>query len=136
MSFLKKYYISIEMKKDKTKIKFKKHIFFIRIPMKLVESRTTLLSNELKRHLFNLFASWSGPTSKLLGYSHAGFSGTSNSVTASSVGTSSNSNNLGISGTAASGTHVSLGNISIEEEKLQFGALQVSESLIIIIFII
>lgn len=96
--------------------------------MKLVESRTTLLSNDLKRHLFNLFASWSGPTSKLLGYSH-GFSGTSNSVTISTAGTNSNSNNLGIGGTTASGTHVSLGNFSIEEEKLQFSALQVSESL-------
>lgn len=94
--------------------------------MKSVENRTTLLSSDLKRHLFNLFASWSGPTSKLLGYSHAGFSGTSNSVISSTAGTNSNSNNLGIGGTTASGMHVSLGNLSIEEEKLQFSALQVS----------
>lgn len=93
----------------------------------LVESRATLLSNELKRHLFNLFASWSGPSAKPLGVSHAGFSGISSNGGASTAGASSNNNSLGISGTIANGACTSLGSISIEEEKLQFGALQVSQ---------
>lgn len=88
-----------------------------------MESRATLLSNELKRHLFNLFASWSGQP---LGVSHAGFSGTTSNGGTNAAGASSNNNSLGISGTIASGTSTSLGSISIEEEKLQFSALQVS----------
>lgn len=92
-----------------------------------VESRTTLLSNELKRHLFNLFASWSGPTAKPLGFSHAGFGGSSSNGATSTACASSNNSSLGISGTNASGTSASLGNISLEEEKLQFSALQVSQ---------
>lgn len=91
-----------------------------------MESRATLLSNELKRHLFNLFASWSGPSAKPLGVSHAGFSGTSSNGGTNAAGAGSNNNSLGISGTIASGTSTSLGSISIEEEKLQFSALQVS----------
>lgn len=92
-----------------------------------MESRTTLLSNDLKRHLFNLFASWSGPTAKPLGFSHAGFGGTSSNGATSAAGANNSSNSLGISGTIASGTSISLGSISVEEEKLQFSALQVSQ---------
>lgn len=95
----------------------------------LVESRTTLLSNELKRHLFNLFASWSGPTAKPLGFLHAGFGGTSSNGTSSTACASINNSSLGISGTNVSGTSISLGNTSVEEEKLQFSALQVSQCL-------
>lgn len=90
-----------------------------------MDSRTTLLSNDLKRHLFNLFASWSGPTAKLLGFSHVGFTGINSNTSTGTVGTGGNNNSLGI-GTTTSGTNTSLGNISIEEEKLQFSALQVS----------
>lgn len=89
----------------------------------LVESRATLLSNDLKRHLFNLFASWSGPSAKPLGFPHGGFGGTSSNGATSTAGGNSS---LGISGTIASGTSTSLGSISVEEEKLQFSALQVS----------
>ena len=56
-----------------------------------VETCNTLLSRDLKRNLFNLFASWSGQYSKPLGIS---------------------SNIIAIS-------------VNMEEEKLQFGALQV-----------
>lgn len=89
-----------------------------------MESRATLLSNDLKRHLFNLFASWSGQTSKPLGFSHTGLTGTNTSSGATNTTNTNNSNSLGI-GTTASGTNTSLGSIQIEEEKLQFSALQV-----------
>lgn len=91
----------------------------------LVESRTTLLSNELKRHLFNLFASWSGPSAKPLGFSHAGIGGT-NCNGATGTACASNNNSLGPSGANASGISINTGHISVEEEKLQFSALQVS----------
>lgn len=90
-----------------------------------VESRATLLSNDLKQHLFNLFASWSGPTAKLLVFSHSGLSGVGASYAIGITTTNSSSNNIGIGGTTASGTNTSIGSISVEEEKLQFGALQV-----------
>lgn len=90
-----------------------------------VESRTTLLSNDLKRHLFNLFASWSGPTAKPLGFSHAGYAGTMASGALSGTAGTNLTNSIGI-GTTASGTNISLGSIPVEEEKLQFSALQVS----------
>lgn len=93
-----------------------------------MESRTTLLSNDLKRHLFNLFASWSGPTAKPLGFPHAGgISGSNSNGATSTAGANSSNNSLGTSGTVASGTSTSLGTIAVEEEKLQFSALQVSQ---------
>lgn len=77
----------------------------------LVESRATLLSKDLKRHLFHLFASWNGTSAKPFGVIHH----------ASNVG------NTLHCGTA--------GNICLEEEKLQFGALQVRyPTLIYVIF--
>lgn len=39
-------------------------MFFFLFP--IVESRATLLSRDLKRNLFNLFASWGGPLTKQL----------------------------------------------------------------------
>lgn len=90
----------------------------------LVENCTTLLSKELKRNLFNLFASWSGPTAKPLGASYQGNSGLG-STTNSSSGISS-SISLSTSGTATSGANSSIGSICAEEEKLQFAALQAS----------
>lgn len=101
-----------------------------------MESRATLLSNDLKRHLFNLFASWSGATAKPLGFPHAGFTGTSSNGTTNTAGTNSSNNSLGIIGTIASGTSISLGSISVEEEKLQFSALQVSLKLNFVFFYI
>ena len=70
-----------------------------------VESCTTLLSKDLKRNVFNLFASWSGPSAKRLGVIFHG---------------AGNSNLVGCAA-YASGT-----SIGAEEEKLQFGALQVT----------
>lgn len=90
-----------------------------------MESRTTLLSNDLKRHLFNLFASWSGPTAKPLGFSHAGYVGSAASGALSGTAGASNASSIG-TGTSTSGTNISLGSIPAEEEKLQFSALQVS----------
>lgn len=92
-----------------------------------VESCATLLSNDLKRHLFNLFASWSGPTAKPLGVSyHGSGSGTGSSGIASNSGISG-SYSINITGTSASGVTTSIAsNICAEEEKLQFGALQVN----------
>lgn len=98
----------------------KKHAYFYH----LVENCATLLSKELKRNLFNLFASWSGPTAKPLGASQQGNSGIG-STTASSSGIGS-SINLSTSGPAISGANSSIGSICAEEEKLQFAALQAS----------
>lgn len=84
-----------------------------------MESCTTLLSNDLKRHLFNLFASWSGPTAKPL----SGQAGNNSGGGGSNANTNTNTGN---STTAVSGSSASVGNVCAEEEKLQLGALQVS----------
>ncbi|XP_031631503.1 protein furry isoform X3 [Contarinia nasturtii] len=121
-------YLEMETDKDNSSIREVKIHFcdFIRKMIKnfSLESRTTLLSNDLKRHLFNLFASWSGPTAKPLGFSHGGISGSNSNGATSTAGANSGNNSLGASGTIASGTNTSLGSIAIEEEKLQFSALQ------------
>ncbi|XP_055323770.1 protein furry isoform X11 [Sitodiplosis mosellana] len=127
-------YLEMETDKDNISIREVKIHFcdFIRKMIKnfSLESRATLLSNDLKRHLFNLFASWSGPTAKPLGFSHAGFSGANSNGGASTAGANSSNNSVGISGTIASGTSISLGSISVEEEKLQFSALQAMSALL------
>lgn len=61
-----------------------------------MEASATLLSRELKRNLFNLFSSWSGPFAKPLRQNLSGLSGT----------------------------------INLEEEKLQFCALQAQSAIL------
>ncbi|XP_055840446.1 protein furry isoform X2 [Episyrphus balteatus] len=90
-------YLESETDKDNTSIREVKAHFcnFIRKMIKnfSLEACGTLLSRDLKRNLFNLFATWSGPFAKALGIS-------------SQIGT------------------------TVDEEKLQFSALQAMSALL------
>lgn len=101
-------YLEAETDKDNSSMREVKTHFcdFIRKMIKnfSLESCVTLLSRELKRNLVNLFACWSGSYAASFGAT----SGINNSASHHAVNVSTSSN------------------VSTDEEKLQFSALQVS----------
>lgn len=82
---------------------------------------------DLKRNLFNLFASWSGPSAKPLGVICHGNTGTSSGGSNSNA--NANTNTGGTGNATVSGSSANVGNVCAEEEKLQLAALQVSDDL-------